>query len=209
MRAAGDGATTRTGMKRVASDFPPPLGRGRPVALASRLAQPINVPACTPCDFAYSCAVSPLARHPATSACHSAALRRARRLARCNSTAFAMRSSYAAARYPHPARLQGAYPAPSKTAKPRPTTPTPIRMTSTISPTPKKCEPAQTRIVAVTSAIVEGWSSPSTTWRASDGRWGRDRLIASAIFSAAESLETSASVIRPPRCNLGQAASYH
>jgi hypothetical protein len=110
MRAAGDGATTRTGMKRVASDFPPPLGRGRPVALASRLAQPINVPACTPCDFAYSCAVSPLARHPATSACHSAALRRARRLARCNSTAFAMRSSYAAARYPHPARLQGAYP---------------------------------------------------------------------------------------------------
>jgi hypothetical protein len=41
----------------------------------------------------------------------------------------------------------------SKTANLRPTTPTPIRMTSTISRTPKKCEPAQIRIVAATSAI--------------------------------------------------------
>jgi hypothetical protein len=75
-------------------------------------------------------------------------------------------------------------PAPSKTAKPSATTPMPRRIMSTISPTPKKCDPAQTINVPLTIAIVSGRSIPSTTRRASNGRCGKDRRIASAILSA-------------------------
>ncbi|MGK9236147.1 hypothetical protein KXS07_30290 [Inquilinus limosus] len=75
-------------------------------------------------------------------------------------------------------------PAPSNTAKPSTKTPVIRRIASTISPTPKKWEPAHTTNVPAMIASVSGFNIDSTVERASAGKCGSDRRIASATLSA-------------------------